>query len=89
MERKQILNLVLDILIPIIIVICAIIFLIRGDFETALIALCLATVQAAVANILSQLSVLREEVQELRCLIIDSSKEAEEQAPLAKFPFNQ
>lgn len=69
MKDKKALKLFIDILLPIIIVICAIILFIKGSFDTALIVLCLAMIQVVEANFTYKLSNMMEEIQYLKTQI--------------------
>ena len=75
MKNKKAVKLFIDILLPIIIVICAIILFIKGSFDTALIVLCLAMIQVVEANFTYKLSNMMEEIQYLKTQIISTREE--------------
>lgn len=75
MKNKKAVKLFIDISLPIIIVICAIILFIKGSFDTALIVLCLAMIQVVEANFTYKLSNMMEEIQYLKTQIISTREE--------------
>ena len=75
MKNKKAVKLFIDILLPILIVICAIILFIKGSFDTALIVLCLSMIQVVEANFTYKLSNMMEEIQYLKTQIISTREE--------------